>query len=185
MIISAVLRKLPLGAVLIYSDAGAEISPAGLPRLKEYCVILNRVGLIGFHTPYDVGDWTKGDLLRFFGYDLGDSILSAKQLCSNYLLIKNNLFNRTLFVSLTELIAAEDYRLVDDSVSVSRNPPGFVENRHDQAVFDLMLRSMGYGLILSESEHTDNELWAKGFFDPAKPIQQMRNLSGAQRIVLE
>jgi len=181
-VIVEILRRIPNGAILIYSDAGAEISLAGVDRLRELVLITRKVGLVGFHTPYDVGDWTKGDLLRYFGYSLNDSILSAKQLCANYLLIKNSPYNRAIFNSWAEIVVAEDYRLVDDSPSVSPNPSGFVENRHDQAVFDLVLRSFNYGLILSESEHTDNDLWAKGKYDAGKPIQQMRNLSGVRRI---
>jgi len=181
--IAEMLRRIPDGAILIYSDAGAEISPAGVDRLRELVLITRKVGLVGFHTPYDVGDWTKGDLLRYFGYSLSDSVLSAKQLCANYMLIKNNPYNRALFNSWSEIVVAEDYRLVDDSPSVSPNPSGFVENRHDQAVFDLILRSFNYGLILPELEHTDNVLWAQGKYDAGKPIQQIRNLSGDRRLL--
>jgi len=182
MIIAEMLRRIPLGSVLLYSDAGAELSVAGVNRLREFLLIVNKVDMIGFHTPYDVGNWTKGDLLNYFGYSLEDSILSSKQICCNCLFIKNNSYNRALFNAWTEIVVAENYRLVDDSPSSTPNPSGFVENRHDQAVFDLLRRSLDYGLVLSESEHTDNELWAQGLYDPRKPIQQMRNLSGIARI---
>lgn len=135
------------GDILCYADAGCSINIPGLVRFYEYFEMLKSYpcGNISFQLDHIERKWIKGDLAQALG--AGEHIHSRQILGGVFLLIKN---------SHTIQLVNEWYRfssihnLIDDSPSKYPNHPGFIENRHDQAIFSILRKK--YGTILLEDE---------------------------------
>lgn len=149
-----VLREMKVGDALLYCDAGCHINPGGKERLLNYFNFLSdECPFVVFQNdPLDsvfnqenpnIGNWpnahwTKGDLIDHFNARQRYDILEAQTLYATaFLLIKNEtseeVVNRWMQTIKT------NRRLIDDSPSLSPNLRGFVEHRHDQAIFSLLM----------------------------------------------
>ncbi len=155
-IILQVLKSLESGDVLQYTDAGCHLNKAGLPRLKEYVELVTSAdsGVLAFQAKppepplqYDGRKltnnveypWVKGDLLDYFGvrnelsivdtYTVGAGVIFFRQCKSSVAIVEEWLH-----------VIHHDFSLLDDTPSRRPNLPGFIEHRHDQAIFSLIAK---------------------------------------------
>ena len=182
------LHKMEEGEILLYADAGCHLNVHGLPRLREYLKMVNESEILAFQgrsllgtAKYDplhhfnhIGQWTKGDVLDYFGVREDAEVLNSGQYSGGVFLVKKT--KRTLeFYERYQAIAENHFSFFDDSPSKSMNEPGFREHRHDQAVFTLLCMKEGvetlstceYGVYapLAPEQYRNDSAWSCRTFD--------------------
>lgn len=147
------------GDIVHYVDAGCHLNPRAAARFQEYVQLCARseLGVLGFmneHRKYlqnttrvippslPMSSWTKGDLIDYFGVRSDDELLAREQICATTFLVQKRPSTARLVQNWLDVFRT-DFSLCDDSQSRSRNLPGFVEHRHDQAVFSLLCHTSG------------------------------------------
>jgi len=150
-VVLQLFREMDDGDILLYTDAGCHLNPGGVPRLMEYFDLAKEHGIVAFQarsmgdTPYYFlldRDWSKGDLLDFFGVREELSIINTGQLGGTAFLVRKSKEMEELFVAFRNVFE-DHFALCDDSPSVSPNLSGFKENRHDQSIFSLLGKKHG------------------------------------------
>jgi len=177
------LRRLADGSILVYADAGFEISAYGQKRFDDYVEMALQHELLATHIHLPVKNWTKGDLIDYFSVRDNPSIVNANQVAGGLIVVKKNDLTLNFFRYWSLVAADQNYHLIDDSPSVSANLDGFVEHRHDQAIFTLLLKTMNFGHSISYLHETVHpELFAAGQFNRAFPFVCLRNRTGQRQI---
>ncbi|SDY32242.1 hypothetical protein SAMN05421644_14910 [Allochromatium warmingii] len=156
-VIASVLDKISDGDCLLYLDAGCHLNLRGKKRLIEYFDILEKAdkGIIAFQADapnsensnlrYDGRKlfnqpnlhYIKGDLLDYFETRGNTAILNAQAIGAGVILIKKSK-DSVAIINEWKKIIWERFDLVDDTPSVSPNLLGFIEHRHDQAIWTLL-----------------------------------------------
>ena len=140
------LSRLEWGDVVMFADAGCEFR--GNPQ--TYVDIARTYGFLGFRLPLDkhlVRKWTKGDIFRALEVDVED-FGGEKQHVGGIFLMQRT--PRNVRFVMDWLRFAEDAQLVTDAPSISANHAEFQENRHDQAIYSLLIYKYGLGLVLED-----------------------------------
>ena len=145
------------GNFLLYIDAGCHLNKKGLIRLKEYFNLLSQApnGILAFQaitpTPensklkYDGRklfeqfnyQWIKGDLLENFGVKNNPTYTHAEAIGAGIILVKKCADSQQIINEWSSVIET-NFSLIDDTPSSSPNICGFIEHRHDQAIFSLL-----------------------------------------------
>ena len=146
-------EEMQAGDVLFYADAGCEFK--GSPR--PYLDLARRYGFLGFRLSFVVKHWTKGDVFRALDMDMGTFGDERQMVGGIFVMMKTPSITR--FVD-EWLHFARQPQLVDDSPSAAPNAPGFVEHRHDQAIFTLLVYKHGLALVLEDE--TDKAQYITG-----------------------
>ena len=138
------LGELDQGDVLLYLDAGCHLNPVHRDGLGRYSsrVAASRFGVLCSETPFKESNWAKGDLIDFMGVRESRLILNTGQRQGGVVFYQKRP-NVVAFVEEWLAICEQNLRLIDDSPSISTNEPGFIENRHDQAVFSILSKQYG------------------------------------------
>ena len=203
------LRKMDEGEILLYADAGCHLNVHGLPRLREYLKMVDESEMLAFQgrsllgtSKYDplhhfnhIGQWTKGDVLDYFGVREDAEVLNSGQYSGGVFLLKKT--SRTIaFYERYQAIAENHFSFFDDSPSKSGNAPGFREHRHDQAVFTLLCMKEGvktlstceYGIYtnLAPERYRGDRSWSRLGFDDMNefPVHAMRDTTFGWRALL-
>ena len=153
-IILQVLKNLSEGDMLLYADAGCHLNYRGKARLLEYFEILqnSKSGILGFQAKppempleydgrqlfdYPNYAWTKGDTLDYFGIRDNEEIINSQTIGAGIILIRKCQSSIDIIKKWIKTFS-HDFSLIDDSPSKSPNPDGFIEHRHDQAIFSIL-----------------------------------------------
>lgn len=181
-VILQIFREMPEGDVLLYVDAGCHLNPKGVPRLLEYRELAREHGLVTFqaralgeaaktdpalHFLPDA-EWSKGDLLDFFGVRGKDEVLRTGQMGGGIFLVRKCAQTHAFFEEFRSVFY-DHFELCDDSPSVSPNLPGFHENRHDQSVLSLLCkRNRSFSLSCAEYSPIGDFIPKDRSIDPAE-----------------
>lgn len=155
-VILQVLNKMDDGDILQYSDVGCHLNKKGLDRLFQYFELTKKTekGILAFQNKipeypliYDGRkllnyldyQWTKGDLLDYFKIRNNDIILKTPTIGSGIIFIRKCEKSLQLINEWLDVIKY-DFKLIDDSKSISPNIKGFIEHRHDQAIFSILCK---------------------------------------------
>lgn len=156
-IIKETLAKMEEGDDLLYIDAGCHLNPMGKKRLEEYYEALqsSRHGIIAFQAvppaidisplKYDGRSlpdqsnykYIKGDLFDYFGVRNKKEYTHSQAIGAGIILIKKCKSSVAL-INEWNFIIQHDFSLLDNTVSKSPNFNGFIEHRHDQAIWTLL-----------------------------------------------
>jgi hypothetical protein len=158
-ILLQLLDKMNEGDVIQYTDAGCHLNKNGIDRLVDYFelaqnaengIVAFQAGAPGPRLQCDQRDfpkwldeeWTKGDLLDYFGVRNNQDVLNTPTICATTIFIKKcpqalKLINEWLKVIET------NYHFIDNTPSISPNALSFREHRHDQAIFSLICKKYG------------------------------------------
>jgi hypothetical protein len=156
-VIKMAINKMSAGDCLLYVDSGCRLNSRGIERLRFYFDMLkaSESGVLAFQAKPPTIDisplnydgrtlmdqrnyrWTKGDLFDFFGVRNDPTFTHSQAIGAGIILFKKG--NKAIEL-IDEWSAAIDFSfaLIDDSPSVSPNLPGFIEHRHDQALFSIL-----------------------------------------------
>lgn len=140
------------GDILIYADSGSTfaVDPSDPSSDAEQTkrVFKNLIGMflkdasldlvvpLPFH-PWRVEQWTKSDLLHRFQVQSNRSVLQQQVVEAGRLMIRKTEAT-CVFVKEWREIAA-DIQMISDDPSTNPESPAFIEHRHDQAIFNLLL----------------------------------------------
>jgi len=139
--------RLDIGDVVMYADAGCEF----ISSPKLYIDLARRHGFVGFRMPHLFhNEYTKGDVFRALDMDMNVYGKEGQMVGGIWLFQKNSVNERFL----AEWIRfSEDAQLITDSPSKSANHESFVDNRHDQSIFGLLVIRFNLGLVLNDQTY--------------------------------
>lgn len=166
-IILQAFRDMKDGEVLLYLDAGCQVNVIAGGRFQDYLRATEQSPLGMFTFTSGTGaqrQWTKADLAdRIAPYLFDDNlenVLDAPQHITGIIFVqKNEATSR--FMHLWQTLMGSDYSLIDDRPSRGRNISGFVEHRHDQSVFSMMLYANDHRFhIRDETLALPEQKWA-------------------------
>lgn len=171
------LKYLNDSDILVYLDSGCEINPDGINRLKEYIQMVNQsnTGLVSFHLYQLEKTWTKMDLIKYFN---AEKSLNTEQILSGIFIIRKCDNTMNIFREWYEL--SNNYHFLNDSPSIEKNDPSFIEHRHDQSILSLLCKK--YGSV----NLADETYWEPNWHDGGKkyPFWACRNTSLNSRVGL-
>ena len=115
------MEKCKEGDYILYTDAGVQI-------IGDVRQLVSSVedGMLLFGGQYNNHEWTKGDVLRLIPEGIYKQLQASAMIFECTTKVVNFLY---LWVMMCETPG-----LIDDSPSISKNHPDFVEHRHDQAI---------------------------------------------------
>ena len=141
------------GDQLLYLDAGCNLNNHGKDRLKQYFDMLSDdTPLVTFINDtkdtlffnkdiklpdWPLKNWIKGDLIDYFNIREQNEILDQQVFFAGILLLQKGKISKT-FIDKWEETISTDWSFIDDSPSKSPNLDGFIEHRHDQAIFSVL-----------------------------------------------
>lgn len=143
-IIHQILQKMQDGDILQYIDIGCHLNPKGRERLEQYFAITETApsGILVFsNTSYEYS-FSKGDLLDYLEVRNRADIVYTPQIEAGVCFIKK--CNKTMELVQKWLdVIATDFALINDTPSKTPNLNGFIEHRHDQSIFSILVKKQG------------------------------------------
>ena len=155
-VILQALNMMEDGDILQYTDTGCHLNSKGLRRLNDYFSYANNssTGILAFQSKTPTNPlifdsrkvlnledrkWIKGDLLDYFQIRNDEDILNSQTIGAGIIFIKKCPLAISLINQWLNVIK-HDFNLLNDSKSISPNLEGFVEHRHDQAIFSIICK---------------------------------------------
>lgn len=131
------------GDVIVYADSGCILRKQYEHRMNEYIALCknSKSGIVVFSLPFAERHWTKMDVFAHLNaFDrledhyqiVGGAIIYKK--CENTMKIMKEWFETATYSS---------YKLLTDVPSEMPNSHDFIEHRHDQSIFSLLLKRYG------------------------------------------
>lgn len=174
-IIKKTLEKLNENDILVYLDVGCEINIKQKNKFINFIKLLDKKNILGSSCASNDIKYTKKDILNYFNFDINKDkkLLEKKHMQACILFIKKNdlIIN---FINEWYDICSNNYNFLDDSESIDNNYPQFVENRHDQSIFNMLVKK--YNLLdysLDPVNFSQSSKMAKKY-----PIIAFRNKTG-------
>jgi hypothetical protein len=170
-VIDLALSRIPSDCFLIYTDAGCKISQDGAYRALEYATLLHSTAkyVLAFQTPHLEATWTKGDVFEYF------NTTPQKEGNIPHVMATVAIFRKspqaTSLVRKWRKIVENNYQLINDAPSVTLSDPSFIDNRHDQSVFSMLIKSAN-DVVLTLPDETWGSDWDS--FNSSIPFQARR-----------
>jgi len=138
-ILAELIKTFPQGDLILYCDIGCELSPSGEKRFWQYVDQIKQQGIVGFSTRNKQPEyfWCKAELLNYF--NLPEEALLTEQVCATFFIAKVSNFSTSFFDEWFRLAKLKDFMYINDDCS-SNQRKGFIEHRHDQSIFSLMMK---------------------------------------------
>jgi hypothetical protein len=134
----------------------------GRARMLDYIEMVrtHESGILSFQMNQHLEqEWTKMDLIRTLG---AEPLMATGQVMACIWLIRK--CPRTIALIDRWYAVCCQYRLIDDSPSVAPNHPTFVEHRHDQSVWSILVKQAGSAFIHDETFFAPD--WNRGIRFP-------------------
>ena len=186
-LIELMLNGLPEDDILVYVDAGSELNLQGQERFHQYADLADKYGLLAFflnkgEPNRKVRQWTKKDLLNKFNLSNGNEpILDAPQIESGLIFLKNTPISRCFVQEWLSVCESEQYSHLTDIPSRATESMEFIEHRHDQAIFTLLLFKYKYGMVIL-NENFFPELRRVDKHPSFAPFALFRNATGTRKL---
>jgi len=163
------LEQNPNASIVVYLDAGSEISvtPRSIEIFNQYVQSAKATGAVCFQLDNLERAWNKADLVKYSEIDLPH--LNSGQIAGGHLILERN-FAFELCNAWLMIMRINDYKLLDDTPSERAEHPDFIEHRHDQSILSLLIKKLGNCCIRPawEMEIGDRQLSAMGPFIAAR-----------------
>lgn len=148
--------------ILIYMDAGCTINKNGVKRFHEYLSYVKKTkcGILAFlQESFIENVYTKSDLFNYIGCLNNKNITETPQFWAGSFIIRKCDYSVS-FISKWYDLCHNHFYLITDSPSLIKNSSDFIENRHDQSAFSVLLKSFYKPYIISYKEnHTDGDFY--------------------------
>jgi hypothetical protein len=167
------LDKMSVGDILLYCDCGNEINYHAKEEFNKLLESSSEKQLIATDSGHSTRNWTKRDLLVLLDMD-NDSVLSQNQHQSNTMIFVKN--DNIMNVVREWYSLSENYHNIDDSPSRIQNYLEFVEHRHDQSIFNLLI--IKYNLRNIDFDPTYFQNWNDYNLIKNRPLVTARNKTG-------
>ena len=164
-IINYTLHNLvPEHCFLLYMDSGCTLNAMGANKTLQYMRDMKerKKHILAYQMQYTERSWTKGDLFDFFETRNDASVTDTGQFAATLMFLLNSQRSRNMANEWLS-VAKTNKKLLTDEVSVSPNLPEFYENRHDQSIFSLLVKTAYKDDTLVVSY--EKEAWASPEWD--------------------
>jgi len=150
---------LPDNCFLLYTDSGSSFNMHGMTRAIEYMEMMkaHKKHILAYQMNYIESSWTKGDIFDFFD---ARNIPDTGQFAATLMLLYNSETSRR-FANRWMSIIRDNIHLVTDQQSNSMNFPNFYENRHDQSIYSMLLKTefRDHVIVMKYEEETWSPAW--------------------------
>ena len=162
-IVKKALSTLNENDILLYVDGRSGLSITGKPiRWLDDFIIENQFDIASWQMIHKEMSWTNGDIISAFNLDLNSELLKTGQFAATFHAWRKNI--RSLNFSNEWLnFLLQNREICRDDNSKNLNHKNFIENRHDQSVFSLMVKtkiskndSTAFKIIQSKKILNDN-----------------------------
>jgi len=167
VVVQQAMRTAKYGDLIVYCDSGCTISGGFDRKVLEYYRTVLYTGeqdVLAFKLKFKASHWTKGDLFRTMGLKMDHD---TSQVSATYFILRKTVTSEKLIQDWVELTQA-DPRNIDDSASESQNHPFFVDHRHDQSCFDMLVRGKKYPHVFISSDNMMDRVDANAPFVPTR-----------------
>ncbi len=123
--------------VLVYIDAGTELSFNGKKNFKSLILKARETGSVFFRNPQLIKDYTKPSVLIYFEdvkYDF-----ELNQVAAGILFLRNDKETRSLLKKWCRLSLFNNGELFNDE--------GFVNHRHDQSILSIIIQEFNFQIV--------------------------------------
>ncbi len=159
------------GDIILFADSGCELNIRARTKMFEYIKLVLTHDILAFQMENLFEKmYTKMDLLEYA--KVPEEHRNSSQLVGGILFIKKTAKNIEMLKEIFELTTHDNYHLLDDSSSILPNDPSFIEHRHDQSCFSIILKKYRAYLLKDETFFENLE---QGL---AYPVLAMRNRTG-------
>ena len=146
-----------MGDYLIYVDSGCKLNLEGKPRILEYLKILdndpNNYGIISFQLPFKEYQYTKKQIFDYFNTYINTKNLQDEIQCVGGIQIIKKTEHSSKLIKLWSIIT-QNYSLINDDICKNEHK-GFVENRHDQSIYSMLVNLFG-SIKLKDETYFEN-----------------------------
>jgi len=144
-IINDMLNQMKEDDILLYADAGCALQPVGLSRLKEYIDMISKASgkcILAMRLEFPENNWTSSAIFEHFGIQPEDERATSNQILATVSMYRKCKETMAL-VSAWLKVAMEHPELFTDKDNdeSKKKRPAFTENRHDQSIFSVLLKS--------------------------------------------
>jgi len=146
-IINDMLSKLKEDDILLFVDAGCILQPAGLPRMKEYVDMISKDSgkcmlVMSLEIEFPENNWTSSAIFEHFGVPSENARATSAQVITGMSMYRKCKESMALVAAWLKT-AMEHPELFTDKFNEESKVkrPAFTENRHDQSVFSILVKS--------------------------------------------
>lgn len=162
-LILKILNELNDNDLLLYVDCGCELNIKGKDKMVEFINKVDEKLIIGTRANSDDTNFTKKDTIIYFNMENSDK-LATQHMQPGCVLMKKCETIVNLYSKFYD--ACRNYHLIDDSPSIEPNFDNFIEHRHDQSIFNMLVKKLN--LHNYDFEHLTSDY----------PVLPIRNKSG-------
>ena len=140
-IIKEALSTINENDILLYVDGRSGLRKAGKPiRWLDDFILENQFDIASWQMIHKEMSWTNGDIISAFNLDLNSKLIKTGQFAATFHGWRKNI--RSLnFLNEWLNFLQENHEICRDENSKKLNHKKFIENRHDQSVFSLMIKT--------------------------------------------
>jgi len=159
--IKKALDQIQNDEVLIYCDAGCTINANGKPRFEEYIskLFTHPSGVIAFQLRFFEYQYTKQEIFNYF--HAGQELVNSQHYLSGIILLRKSAQSIIMINSWLQAVY-DDPWLFTDVLKLSQHKD-FVENRHDQSIWSMLVKIYGAVSIPDETYFLDFEEEGQSF----------------------
>lgn len=158
-IINNEIKKINLDDIIVYLDAGCTINYKAKQRFLGYINLVNetKTGILVFEQEGLLEkNWTKSDLLEFTDSINDDAIINTPQICGGIFIIRKNPISEE-FINNWCNLCNNHFDLITDKPSRCKNFPEFIEHRHDQSAFSVLVKKYNPCILSASETYTEGD----------------------------
>jgi len=179
-IINKLLKIIDNNDILLYLDCGCELNIGGKELLLQHIKNVSKKKYLGSTSYRYEYIWTKIDILKYFNTLNDQNITHTYQLQSGIILISKCECTTNIMQEWYDVVI-NNHNLLDDTNN-GDNIEGFIENRHDQSIFSIIIKKNNMYNIDLEPTWWDSKIMKDKRNISKYPIWVLRNISGASKI---
>ena len=140
-IVNEALSTLNENDILLYVDGRSGLRKTGKPiKWLDYFIQESKLDIACWQMVHKEMHWTNGDIISAFKLNLNSELLKTGQFATTFHAYRKNM--QTLnFVNEWLNFLKNNLAICRDEKSLNSNHNKFIENRHDQSVFSLLIKT--------------------------------------------
>jgi hypothetical protein len=157
------LQEIPEGSILLYMDSGCHLNFYGKKTFYDYIEKVYEKDILCIDTGLPEKNYTKGDVFHFFNVKDNKNITDSHQIAATVIFVKKTATIMSMIKTWLDVME-NHFELVDDSPSISENCLEFIENRHDQSIFSILLKlnnviPLPASALFTKNKDIQNPIW--------------------------
>ena len=140
-IVQKALSTLNENDILLYVDGRSGLRKTGKPiRWLDNFILENKFDIAIWQMVHKEMSWTNGDIVSAFNLDLNSELLKTGQFAATFHAWRKNIRSLNFLDEWLNFLL-DNREICRDEDSKKLNHKKFIENRHDQSVFSLMIKT--------------------------------------------